>query len=125
MMTTMLGLTILTLIAIFFVIQRLRPSTEKSSSTDLKTTNDEHSSSLEDDSDEPASALALSSKKCYITLVQHDDEDEEDNYLSEKPSICKPRTNLNGNNDGFNATSRYPTSSTNIICQSDEQHQAV
>ena len=34
-----------------------------------------NSSSIEDDSDEPA--LPLSSKNCYVTLVQHDDEQNE------------------------------------------------
>ena len=74
MMTTMLGLTILTLIAIVIVIKRLRPPSGKSSSADLKTAHADRSSSPEDDSDEPASALPLSSKKSYIALVQQDDE---------------------------------------------------
>lgn len=125
MMTTMLGLTLLTLIAIFIVIKRLRPISEKSLATDLQARRDDRSSSLEDDSDEPGSVLALSSKKCYITLVQHDDDDEDDEkhdkYVVERPSTGKSRSN----NDGCVTTTRNRLSSTNIVCESDEQQQEV
>ena len=126
MMTTMLGLTLLTLTAILISIKRLRPISEKSSSTDLQATGDDRSSSLGDDSDEPASALALPSKKCYITLVQHDDDEDDneekrDQYVLEKTANGKARSN----NDGFTGTTRYRTSSTNVICQSDDQPEEV
>jgi hypothetical protein len=84
MMTTMLVLTVLTLIALFFVLKRLRPLSQKTLQDEKKDANNNlnNSSSVEDDSDEPA--LPLSSKNCYVTLVQHDD--EQNQYLCNKNS---------------------------------------
>jgi hypothetical protein len=86
MMTTMLVLTVLTLIAIFFVLKRLHATSKQVPSNDLKDANNHnHSSSLED---EPISTSALPSKNCYVTLVQHDDEqiDQELNSLTKHVS---------------------------------------
>ena len=86
-----------------------------------------NSSSIEDDSDEPA--LPLSSKHCYVTLVQHDDEQNECLYSksSKYNSLTKRLSNsLTPNIDSqirstTNNSHRYDTSSTNILCLSDEQ----
>ena len=92
MMTTMLGLTFFTLIALFFVLKRLRPLSQKVISNELKDPNDtlNNSSSVEDDSDEPA--VSLPSKNYYVTLVQHDDEQNEflcNNKNSKRNSLTK------------------------------------
>ena len=125
MMTTMLILTIFSLLAIFVVIKRLLPSTKKSSSNEIRDTHNNHSSSLEDDSDESASALALasSSKNCYVTLVQHDD--EQHTFLDKQTSLIKRSSNNITNGEPTNASLRYDTSSTNVICESDEQHRTI
>jgi hypothetical protein len=85
MMTTMLALTVLTLIAIFIVVKRLRSLSKNIPLNDIKDAhnNDDnnHSSSNED---EPVLISTLPSKNCYVTLVQHDDDQNE--YLLEKKS---------------------------------------
>jgi hypothetical protein len=122
MMTTMLTVTIFTLITIFIVLKRLLPPSQKTPSNDTKdahNNNNNHSSSIEDDSDEPAS-LPLSSKNCYITLVQHDDDTTNDYSLTKRVS------NQNSNGDIQNQSPRYDTSSTNnVLCLSDEQNRIL
>jgi hypothetical protein len=122
MMTTMLTVTIFTLITIFIVLKRLLPPSQKPPSNDTKdahNNNNNHSSSIEDDSDEPAS-LPLSSKNCYITLVQHDDDTTNDYSLTKRVS------NQNSNGDIQNQSPRYDTSSTNnVLCLSDEQNRIL
>ncbi|UJR15724.1 hypothetical protein I4U23_002659 [Adineta vaga] len=117
MMTTMLVLTVLTLIALFFILKRLRPLSLKSDVSDRNDTNNNilnNSSSIEDENDD--SALPLSSKNCYVTLVQHDDEQNESLY--NKNSKCNSSSNLDSQR-------RYDTSSTNVLCLSDEQNRTV
>jgi len=133
MMTTMLGFTVLTLIALFFVLNRLRPLSQKTISDETKDANNNlnNSSSIEDDSDE--SALPLSSKNCYVTLVQHDD--EQDEYLYNKNSRQNSLTKRLSNNlttnldpqirSSTNNSLRFDTSSTNVLCLSDEQHRTI
>jgi hypothetical protein len=122
MMTTMLTLTLLTLIAILIFVKRLRPSSKKPPLNDLKdannnTTTRNHSSSLED---EPISTSALPSKNCYVTLAQHDDE-QNDYLLKKSNSLTKRLSNENSNGDIKN----QDASSTNIIHLSDEQNQSL
>jgi hypothetical protein len=126
MMTTMLSLTVLTLIALFFVLKRLRPLSQK---VEIKDENNDlnNSSSVEDDSDEPA--LPLSSKNCYVTLVQHDDEQNE--YLCNKTSKRNSITKRLSNNldsqrrSPTNNSLHFDTSSTNVLCLPDEQHRTI
>ncbi len=122
-MTTMLALTALTLIAIFIVVKRLRPTLKKPPLTDVKDThNNNHSSSIED---EPISTSALPSKNCYVTLVQHDDEQNDYSLVKKQNSLTKRLSNNNSNGDISNQSLRYDTSSTNILCLSDEQNRAL
>jgi hypothetical protein len=133
MMTTMLALTVLTLIALFFVLKRLRPLSQKLITDEIKDGNNSlnNSSSVEDDSDEPA--LPLSSKNCYVTLVQHDD--EQDEYLHNKNSKQNSLTKRLSNNlttsldsqrrSPTNNSLRFDTSSTNVLCFSDEQQRTI
>lgn len=130
MMTTMLSVTLLTLIALFFVLKRLRPISEKSSSDETKNLNEnsKKDSSAEDDSDEPVLALPTS-KNCYVTLVQHDDETNEylPNKVSKQNSLTK---RLSSNFDlqrhsPTNNSLRFDTSSTNVLCLSDEQQRTM
>lgn len=123
----MLGLTLLTSIALLFVFNRLRPLSQMNKKTDDKNEsndlNNNHSSSIEDDSDE--SALPLSSKNRYVTLVQHDDEQQ--NYLSNRTSKGNSFTkrlsnNLTSSLDSQNHSLRFDTSSTNVLCVSDEHN---
>ena len=82
MMTTMLILILLTLIAMFFVMKRLRPVSQQTPMKDLKDTcanNHLHNSSLENESLTNSTAP---SKNCYVTLVPHDD--EQNDYLLER-----------------------------------------
>jgi hypothetical protein len=133
MMTTMLTLTLLTLVALFFVLKRLRPLSQKPILNETKDANNNlnNSSSIEDDSDEPA--LPLSSKNCYITLVQHDDEQNEYLYnKNSKPNSLTKRlsNNLTTNLDlqrrsPTNNSIHFDTSSTNVLCLSDEQHRTM
>jgi hypothetical protein len=123
MMTTMLGLTLLTLVAIIVVIQRLRPLSTKLSSNDLNSIHDNHCSSPGDENNGQTSALTLSSKNCYLALVQNDDEQHD--CLLEKKSATKRTLNHNSNADLVNSTVYYDTSSTNIVCVSDEQHRTA
>ncbi len=133
MMTTMLSLTLVTLVALFFVLKRLRPLSQKSVGNEIKDANHDlnHSSSVEDDSDEPA--LPLSSKNCYVTLVQHDDEQNEYlcNKTSKRNSLTKRLSNnLNSNLDSqrrspTNNSLHFDTSSTNVLCLPDEQHRTI
>lgn len=86
MMTTMLVLIVLTLIVILIAIKRLRPVSQQTPAKDLKetcTNNHLHNSSPEN---QPLTNSAVPSKNCYVTLVQHDD--EQNDYLLErrKPS---------------------------------------
>ena len=74
MMTTMLLLTLLTLISIFFVLKRLRSPSKQTPSKDRKEphdNNNNHTPLLENQS---LSTSGVPSKNCYVTLVQHDDE---------------------------------------------------
>lgn len=112
MMTTMLSLTLIILIALLFVLKRLRPLSQKISTNETKDTN--NNSSIEDDSDEPA--LPLSSKNCYVTLVQHDD--EQNDYSYKRNSLTK-RTSHNPDSP------RFDTSSTNVLCLSDDQQRTI
>ena len=133
MMTTMLGLILFTLIALFCILKRLRSLSHTKTSNEIKDANNNlnNNSSVEDDSDEPA--LALSSKNCYITLVQHDDEQKE--CLYNKNSKCNSFTKRLSNSLSTNSDSpvrpatnnllRYDTSSTNILCLSEEQNQIL
>ncbi|CAF2372324.1 unnamed protein product [Rotaria sp. Silwood2] len=133
MMTTMLGLTIFTLIALFIVLKRLRPLSQKPTSDEIKDANNNlnNTASMEDDSDEPA--LPLSSKNCYVTLVQHDDEQNE--YLYNKNSKYNSLTKRLSNSlttnldsqlrSSTNNTHRYDTSSTNVLYVSDEQNRPL
>ncbi len=125
----MLALTLITLIALFFVLKRLRPLSQKAAANEIKDANNNlnNSSSIEDDSDEPA--LPLSSKNCYVTLVQHDD--EQNGYLynkNSKPSLLTKHlsNNLTTNLDSqTNNSLHFDTSSTNILCLSDEQNRTM
>jgi hypothetical protein len=104
MMTTMLALTLLTLLALFFILKRLRPLSQKPVINEIKDEENNtlnNSSSIEDDSDEPT--VSLPTKSCYVTLVQHTDEQNE--YLCNK--------------------NRYDTSSTNVLCLPDEQQRIL
>ncbi|CAF3417874.1 unnamed protein product [Rotaria sp. Silwood1] len=133
MMTTMLGLTLFTLIALFIVLKRLRPLSHQSTSDEIKDANNNlnNSSSMEDDSDEPA--LPLSSKNCYVTLVQHDD--EQNDYIVNKNSKFNSLTKRLSNSlttnldsqirSSSNNTYRYDTSSTNVLYVSDEQNRPL
>lgn len=110
-MTTMLTLTLCVLIALLFVLKRLRPLSEKTVKSDeIKDANNNLKAS---DSEE--SGLPLSSKNCYITLVQHDDEQNECTY--NKNSKTKHLLD--------NDLHHYDTSSTNVLCLSDEQQRTV
>ncbi len=126
MMTTMLSLTVLTLIALFFVLKRLRPLSQKTE-TQNENADLNNSSSIEDDSDEPA--LPLSSKNCYVTLVQHDDEQNE--YLCNKTSKRNSLNKRLSNNvdtqrrSPTNSSLHFDTSSTNVLCFPDEQHRTI
>ncbi|CAF0906004.1 unnamed protein product [Adineta ricciae] len=117
MMTTMLTLTFFTLIALFFVLKRLRPLSDLNNSSDRKDPTSpslKKSSSIADDNED--TALPLSSKNCYITLVQQDDEQKP--CLSKKNSKCNSSSNLV-------SQLRYDTSSTNVLCVSDDQNRTV
>ncbi|CAF1342473.1 unnamed protein product [Adineta steineri] len=128
MMTTMLILTVLTLIALSFVLKRLRITPQKPNPSEDKDANNNLnvSSSIGDDSDEPA--LPLASKNCYITLVQHDDEQNE--CLYKRNSLTKHlSTNLDSQirpppppPPPTNNSLCYDTSSTNVLCITDEQN---
>lgn len=134
MMSSMLGLTLFTSIALLFVLNRLRPLSQQSKKNESKSeindlNNNTTKNSLgEDDSDE--SALPLSSKNRYVTLVQHDDEQK--TYLSNRTSKSNSLTkrlsnNLTSSLDSpkqslSNHSLRFDTSSTNVLCMSDEQH---
>lgn len=129
MMTAMLAFTIVTLIALLFVLKRLRPLSQKNTTNEVKDAT--NNSSIEDDSDEPA--LPLSSKNCYVTLVQHDDEQNE--YLYNKNSKQNSLTKRLSNNlttsldlqrhSPTNNSIHFDTSSTNVLCLSDDQHRTV
>jgi hypothetical protein len=124
MMTAMLTLTFLTLIAIFFVVKRLRPLSKNTSLNDIKNAhnnNHNHSSSLEN---EPVLTSTLPLKNCYITLVPND---EQNDYLLEKKSNSSlKRLSINNSNDDLqNQSLQYDTSSTNILCLSDEQNRSL
>jgi hypothetical protein len=128
MMTTMLAFTFLTLIALFFVLKRLCPLSQTTKINELKDANNNlnHSSSIEDDSDE--SALPLSSKNCYVTLIQHDD--EQNQYLynknSKNNSLTKRLSNIDSQRcSPTNNSLHFDTSSTNILCLSDEQQRTI
>ncbi|CAF4140160.1 unnamed protein product [Rotaria socialis] len=133
MMTTMLGLTVFTLISLFIVLKRLRPLSQKIAPNELKDANNNlnDGSPIEDDNDE--SALQLSSKNCYVTLVQQDDEQDERSFSknSKYDSLTKRLSNsLTTNIDSQNrpsthSTHRFDTSSTNVICLSDEQNRIL
>lgn len=117
----MLALTFFTLITIFIVVKRLRPLSKNIPSNDIKdahNNNHNHSSSLED---EPILIPTSPTKNCYVTLVQHDDEQNE--YLINKKSNSLTKRLSNNNSDGD--IHRFDTSSMNILCLSDEQYQAL
>ena len=104
MMVTMLIVTLLTLIAIFIVVKRLRPSSEKTSSDDIEETdnhNHNHSLSLRNDTNESALVLPSPSKNSYVTLVQHDDGQTDDfsNKNSKHDSLTKRSSNKISNGD--------------------------
>jgi uncharacterized protein YpmS len=127
MMTTMLCLTILTLIAIFFVLKRLHPQTKQTPLNDIKDTHNNthnHTSLLKDDIEEPISTSA-SSKNCYIALVQQDD--EQNDYLLNENSLtkCSSNNKNHSNGDIQNQSLRYDTSSTNVLCLSDEHNRTL
>ena len=73
----------------------------------------------------PISTSALPSKNCYITLVQHDD--EQNDYLPDRKtnSLIKRLSSNTSNGDIQNLSPRYDTSSTNVLCLSDEQNRAL
>jgi len=133
MMTTMLVFTLLTLIALFCVLKRLRPLSQTANSNEIKDADNNlnHSSSIEDNSDKPA--LPLSSKNCYVTLVQHDDEQNECLYNknSKRNSLTRHLSNNSTTNldsqirSPTNNSLRYDTSSTNVLCVSDEQNRTL
>jgi len=122
----MLAFTFFTLIALFFVLKRLRPLSQTTIINEIKDLNN-NSSSIEDDSDE--SALPLSSKNCYVTLVQHDD--EQNQYLYNKNSKHNSLTKRLSNTLTTNIDSQrcsplhFDTSSTNVLCLSDEQQRTI
>ncbi|CAF1197478.1 unnamed protein product [Rotaria sordida] len=134
MMTTMLALTVFTLISLFIVLKRLRPLSQNTTSDELKDANNNlnNSTSIEDDSDEPA--LPLSSKNCYVTLVQHDD-DTQNEYLYNKNSKYNSLTKRLSNSlttnldsqirSSTNNTHQYDTGSTNVLYVSDEQNRPL
>lgn len=96
MMTTMLVLISLTLISIIIVIKRLRPVSQQTPSKDLKdipTNNHTHGSSVENTSTINAN---LPSKNCYVTLVQHDDE-QQDCLLERRKSSSNRNHDDQGN----------------------------
>lgn len=132
MMTAMLVLTLIILIALFIVLNRLRPLSEKTACDEVKDANNNlNNGSPVEDADEPA--LPLSSKNCYVTLVQHDDDQNEHlcNKNSKYNSLTKRlsnslTTNLDSQNrTSTNTTHRYDTSSTNVLCLSDEQNRVL
>lgn len=128
MMTTMLLLTLITLTALLIILKRLRPLSERMKTAKTKDANNNlnNCSSVENEADE--AALPLSSKNCYVTLVQHDDEQNECLYnkSSKRNSLTKRLTNnSNTNLDGptcstSNNELRFDTSSTNVVCLSEE-----
>ena len=113
----------------YCILKRLRPLSHTKTSNKIKDANNNinNNSSVEDDSNEPA--LPLSSKNCYITPVQHDNEQKE--CLYNKNSKCHSFTKrLSTNSDSpvrlaTNNLLRYDTSSTNILCLSEEQNQIL
>jgi hypothetical protein len=123
MMTTMLALTLLTLLALFFILKRLRPLSQKPVINEIKDEENNtlnNSSSIEDDSDEPT--VSLPTKSCYVTLVQHTDEQNE--YLCNKNSKRNSLTKRLSNNLDSHIN-RYDTSSTNVLCLPDEQQRIL
>ena len=126
MMTTMLVLTLLTLFALFFVLKRLRPLSQKPTPAEINDANNNnlnHSSSIEGDSDEPA--LPLSSKNCYVTLAQHDDEQNESMHGKTTKRNSMTRHVWNNLASTLESQPRYGTSSTNVLCMSDEQNRPL
>ena len=127
MMTTMLVLTLITLIALFFVIKRLRPlSTKAVVVTEIKDANNNLNitSAMDDEGNE--SGLPLSSKNCYVTLVQHDDEQSECLCAknSRGQSLTKRLSNTLADSQARsspNGSLRFDKSSTNVLCFPDEQ----
>lgn len=112
MMTTMLILTSMTLVALIFVLRRLRPLSEKLPSNETKDANNNVNvhSSINDKSD--PTPIVLSSKNCYVTLEQDDEQME--------PCLKRiTKTNSDGNPHRFN------TSSTNVLCLSDDQQRSI
>jgi hypothetical protein len=124
----MLTLTLVTLIALAFVIQRLRPLSEKLVPTENKDANNNlrPSSSMENDSN--PSSSGLSSKNCYVTLVQHEDEQKPYVYQKNGKSTTVNKYTSNTVDDHHQTHTpstncdRFDMSSTNILCLSDEQH---
>ena len=132
MMTTMLSVTLLTLIALFFVLKRLRPLSQRTPTNETKDIdeNSKKNSSGEDSGDEPGVVPLSSSKNCYVTLVQHDDEAANE-YLCNKNSKTNSLTKRLSNNFDLqrrsptNNSLRFDTSSTNVLCLSDEQQRTM
>ncbi|CAF0940031.1 unnamed protein product [Rotaria sp. Silwood1] len=97
MMATMLILTSFTLIAILTVVQRLRPQSQENLSNEIKDlhNNSDHNHSLSIEHDNNEQRSSLSSKNCYVTLVQQDD-DRSRNNTCQNSSLTK---NLSNNNN--------------------------
>lgn len=74
MMTTMLALICLTLIAILIAIKRLRPLNKENPSNDKNLRHNEIKSSIED---QKLLTSTNSTKNCYVTLIQQEDEQNE------------------------------------------------
>ena len=108
----MLALTSLTLVALICVIRRLRPLSEKHPSTNNTDANNNLNKNISVDENIDQSALPLSSKNCYIILVQSPDKENGSSNL--KSTSAVKRSSLNN-------SLRFDTSSTNILCQSDDQ----
>lgn len=120
----MLTLTVLTLIALVFVLQRLRPLSQKPLPVESKDANNNLNSSLPPVDDLDESAVSLTSKNRYITLVQHDDEPQKN---AQSNSLVKRLpSNLDGEQrSSANTSLHFGTSSTNILCLSDDTHRKL
>lgn len=126
----MLILTSITLIALIFVIQRLRPLSEKNGTVESKDANNNlNPHSLRDEEAEQSIAPGTS-KNSYVVLVQQDD--EQNHSLLQRNSKTNSLKKLTTNNsDGNqrpapnNHSPRFDTSSTNILCLSDDQQRTV
>ena len=130
MMTTMLALTVLTLIALIFVLQRLRPLSQKPLPVESKDANNNLNSSSPPADDLDESAVSLTSKNRYITLVQHDDEQNSSSCPTNGKSNSLVKllsNNLDGQQQRSSANNslHFGTSSTNILCLSDDTHRTL